>query len=83
MSEEVKAEIVVTETKPAPLPNAGTPIIPVAWVPWLTALAVVAGLVASGPAVGLAFIPASVSAIAGVVLATLTALGIASPGLRK
>lgn len=65
-----------------PNPN-GTPVIPPAIVPWLTVLAVLAGVIASGPALGLTFIPPAVAGVAGAVVAVLTALGIASPGMRK
>ena len=83
--EPVVSEIVNEENKVVPInPNpTGTPIIPPKVVPWLTALAVLAGVVASGPAVGLTFIPPAVVGVATALLAVLTALGIASPGLRK
>ena len=65
-----------------PNPN-GTPVIPPSIVPWLTVLAVIAGIIASGPSLGLTFIPPAVAGVAGAVVAVLTALGIASPGIRK
>lgn len=82
--EAVMSEVANEENKVVPInPNpTGTPIIPPKVVPWLTALAMLAGVVASGPAIGLTFIPPAVVGVATALLAVLTALGIASPGLR-
>jgi hypothetical protein len=83
--ESVVSEPANEENKVVPInPNpTGTPIIPPKVVPWLTALAVLAGVVASGPAIGLTFVPPAVVGVATALLAVLTALGIASPGIRK
>ena len=83
--EPVMSEVANEENKVVPInPNpTGTPIIPPKLVPWLTALAVLAGVVASGPSIGLTFVPPAVVGVATALLAVLTALGIASPGLRK
>lgn len=83
--EPVMSEVANEENKVVPVnPNpTGTPVIPPKAVPWLTALAVLAGVVASGPTIGLTFIPPAVAGIATALVAVLTALGIASPGIRK
>lgn len=83
--EPVMSEPVNEENKVVPVVvnPTGTPLIPPKAVPWLTALAVLAGVVAGGPAMGLTFIPPAVSGVAAALVAVLTALGIASPGLRK
>ena len=65
-----------------PSPN-GTPMVPTAWVPWLTILGVVAALVSAAPTLKLAFIPPVAVGIATAVVALLASVGIASPGWRK
>lgn len=79
MSEPANEENKVVPINPNP---TGTPVIPPKFVPWLTLVAVLCGVVASGPAIGLTFIPPAVVGVATALLAVLTALGIASPGLR-
>ena len=80
MSEVANAENTVVPVNPNP---TGTPVIPPKLVPWLTALAALAGVVAAGPSIGLTFIPPAVVGIATALLAVLTAVGVASPGIRK
>jgi len=66
-----------------PVSATGAPMVPTAWVPWLTVLGVVAAIVSAAPTLGLAFIPPAAVGVATAVVALLAAVGIASPGLRK
>lgn len=63
---------------PQPVSPTGAPVLPPSVVPYLVILVAVAGALPLLPG-----LPPLVAAICGVVVAVGSALGIASPGLRR